>query len=252
MGISGLAEGKDTTGDIIKYLTSECASKRTFEQFKRGNPNPDAFGLHYASDWEIKKFAAKLKQVASLMLNIPTEKFEDQEFKKTFLPKEWNTLTSFAFDGPYSSTSYEETPMTVREFLQKLGTEAIRDGLHRNSWVNSLFSDYVAEPVEGGFSRTIKDENGIVYDYEFEVEYPKWIVTDTRFPNEAQAIKDRGGIVIRINRDLTKADYATLEERHPSETSLDNWDFDYVIDNSKGLNELQEEVYEMLIFFGIV
>ena len=30
--------------------------------------------------------------------------------------------------------------------------------------------------------------------------YPNWIITDVRFPNEADAIKGRGGIIIRVNR----------------------------------------------------
>ena len=74
--------------------------------------------------------------------------------------------------------------MTYREFLQKLGTEAMRDGLHTNVWVNALFADYIPHKKEGGFQRSVKDTNGIPYDFEYEVEYPNWIITDMRFPNE--------------------------------------------------------------------
>ena len=58
-----------------------------------------------------------------MMTGIPVEKFEDQEFKKTYLGSEWNN-------------------MQVRVFLQKLGTEAMRDGVHTNAWINALFADF--------------------------------------------------------------------------------------------------------------
>jgi hypothetical protein len=87
-----ISSGKDTVGRIIQYLTSESgdanSSKyRTYEEFlsKGGGSNLRNFDQHYVSDWEIKKFAGKLKQTASLLTGIPVEMFEDQEFKqKTF------------------------------------------------------------------------------------------------------------------------------------------------------------------------
>ena len=36
------------------------------------------------------------------------------------------------------------------------------------------------------------------------IPVPNWIITDVRFPNEAKAIKDKGGILIRVNRDNWK------------------------------------------------
>jgi hypothetical protein len=55
------------------------------------------------------------------------------------------------------------------------------------------------------------------------------IVADVRFPNEVDVIKDAGGIVIKLNRNLFK-------DEHPSETQLDKKNykqknFDYVIEN---------------------
>ena len=72
--------------------------------------------------FEIKKFAGKLKLIGSILCGTPVENFEDQEFKKQPMSLEWE--------------------MTYREFLQKLGTEAMRNGLHTNVWCNALFSDY--------------------------------------------------------------------------------------------------------------
>jgi hypothetical protein len=70
---------------------------------------------------------------------------------------------------------------------------------------------------------------------------PNWVITDTRFPNEAKAIKDAGGMVVRVERSGVKATNA-----HPSETSLDNWEFDYVIHNNKSVNDLSKEVKALL------
>ena len=73
--------------------------------------------------------------------------------------------------------------------------------------------------------------------------FPNWIITDVRFPNEAKAIKDRGGIVIRVNRTYYTEDKKYIIgydpfETHPSETALDDYEFDYVIENDGSLDEL--------------
>lgn len=58
IGVSGYSgSGKDTVGKIIQKLCPK-------------------------SNWQIKKFAGKLKEIASLLTGIPALKFEDQEFKK--------------------------------------------------------------------------------------------------------------------------------------------------------------------------
>jgi len=66
---------------------------------------------------------------------------------------------------------------------------------------------------------------------------PNWIITDCRFPNEAEAIKKRGGILVRIQRDGIKP-----INPHISETALDGFSFDYVIKNNGTIPELIEIV----------
>lgn len=212
IGINGkIGVGKDTVGEIIQKL---CAT----------NNGPK---------FEIKKFAGKLKQIASILTGIPVEKFEDQEFKKTNLSGEWSTVNSL-------STRHKiRKDMTVRELLQKLGTEAMRDGLHTNVWVNALFSDYVPVVKEW-------DEFG----NDTLVEYPSWCITDMRFPNEMEAVKERGGITIRVNRD--NGTRAIDTNPHPSETGLDNVEFDYVIENDGTIEDLIEKVRTILITEKII
>lgn len=189
IGISGkIGSGKDTAAEIIQHLT-----------------NPMGLDMF---PYEVKKFAGKLKIIASILTGIPVEKFEDQEFKKQYLGEDWD----------YQIDKFNPIQkMTVRELLQKLGTNALRDELHTNVWVNALFADY--------------NENS------------NWLVTDTRFPNEAKAIKDLGGVVLRIERSTCQLG------THPSETALDDYTFDYVIHNNGSKEDLQEELIKFLDWY---
>ena len=217
IGINGFAgSGKDTVGTIIQYLNCESKVNLTIEEVLINYKNHE-WWLQDASGWEVKKWAGKLKDVASLLTGIPVKDFEDQEFKKTNLGPEWN--------------NYVNTPMTVRDFLQKLGTEGLRDGLHVNTWVNALMADYKCVPAD-------RAPNGW--------DCPNWIITDTRFPNEAFAIKDKGGILLRV----TRPGVGPIND-HPSETALNQWNFDYEIQNNGSLQDLINSVKEFKQKFGI-
>lgn len=200
IGLSGYAKsGKDTVAEMIQEI----------------QPN----------EWEIKKFSGKLKVIASLLTGIPVAKFEDQEFKQSTLGREWDQFYTVFGD------EYIVEPMSVRVFLQRLGTDAIRDGLHEQAWVNALMADYHTDT-----------KREVLGEYIKKVTPPcKWIVTDCRFPNEAEAIKDKGGVIIRIDRPGIKPVNA-----HPSETALDNWDFDYKIANVSDLVALKQTVEVLL------
>jgi len=59
--------------------------------------------------------------------------------------------------------------------------------------------------------------------------YGKYVISDVRFKNEANYIKDMGGILIRLERDADLNIY-TGKIDDPSETELDDYDkFDYVL-----------------------
>jgi len=263
IGISGkIGSGKDTVGKLVQLII--CKSKGTKADLTdvTDHTGTHDWWLEDNSGWEIKKFAGKLKQVASILTGIPIEKFEDQEFKKTFLPEVWNNSDMEPEDWcvenhwekwkvfilenknatlklkdiiEFARTCGWEDRMTVRDFLQRLGTEGLRDGLHPNTWVNALMADYKPGP----FFPEVPAED--------HAKLPNWIITDTRFENEAQAIKDRWGILIRVeNKNITST------QSHPSETALDDWEFDYVIDNSGSIEELSDKVYEMLRHFDII
>jgi hypothetical protein len=179
ISISGkIGSGKDTIAEIIKQEMP-------------------------GAGWEVKKFAGKLKEIATLLTSIPVTQFEDQNFKQTLLSSEWNDTNGDA--------------MTVRDFLQRLGTEAMRLGLHENVWVNALFSDY---------------QNN-----------SNWIITDTRFPNEIDACVHHGAITILVQRDSSNH----IGTAHASETALDHYDqWDYIINNTGSMQNLRRKVGEIL------
>lgn len=243
IAISGkIGSGKDTIGDIIRYLTAEAKVDMvnqnlsvTIEDLIKGS-----FKEH--SDWEIRKMAGKLKDVACLILGCTREQLEDRDFKEQPLGSEWDRfyvaekihgVEVKRFSGiflteneayfhhdlkPFLLAETYKEKLTPRLFLQLLGTDAGRNIIHPNIWVNAFWSDY-------------NPENN-----------SKWIITDCRFPNEAQSVKDRGGIIIRTERDNPN------QSDHPSETGLDDYqEFDYIIDNNGSIEELVGEVAEILI-----
>jgi hypothetical protein len=217
IGVGGkMGSGKNTVCEIIQGL---CATN-----------NGPAF--------EQKAFAGKLKETASLLTGIPVEKFEDQEFKKTSLGSEWNRLLYATLDDENPLLSV----MSVRELLQKLGTEAMRDGLHVNVWINALFADY--KPTDSNWNDSLlkhKPENML---------YPNWIITDMRFPNEMEAVVEKGGLTIKVTRPVEKR--KTTARLHPSETALDDAKFDYEIINDGTIEDLVEKVREILTKEAII
>ena len=95
----------------------------------------------------------------------------------------------------------------IRRLLQRLGTEAGRKVLGKNIWVDTAM-------------RKTADGELVVF-------------TDCRFTNEADAIRERGGHIVRIERPgLADGD------AHPSETSLDDYAFDFIVYNDGGLEKL--------------
>jgi hypothetical protein len=274
IGINGkIGSGKDTVGKIIQYLTSKQATS------KGSYSHCEEMGLVYIVDWEIKKFAGKLKTIASILTGIPIEMFEDQEFKKSYLGEHWaKTPVAPLSDATLFDAVDLNNLMTYREFLQKLGTEAMRDGLHTNVWVNALFADYKCEHEIIFDSQRTKNPLPVKEVDNDLLQYPNWIITDMRFPNEMDAVELREGITIRVVRQYSKEDLCKgsspsvrdeallkkLTERykymsdlpvvniHPSETALDDAKFDYEIINDGTIEDLVEKVREVLIKENII
>lgn len=71
------------------------------------------------------------------------------------------------------------------------------------------------------------------------------IIPDVRHPNEADAIKAAGGIVIRIVRGGVSLNDGR-DDNHISEIALDNYKFDNIIDNSGSIEDFKRELFKLL------
>lgn len=268
--VSGkIQSGKDTIGNIIQYLTSECYQNkdkhifRTYEQFCSAPDNNDnnVFNSKYQSPYEVKKFAGKLKQIVSILTGYSLSDLEQEFVKNQTLPSEWDRLFATSMNGnklsPYFTNAIDvknwmkslpwykrlyyfnykikREPITIRLLLQEVGTDAMRNIIHPNVWVNALLSEYQAS-VE--YDDTTTDGN--IWTY------PLWIITDCRFKNELAATTKLGFISIRVNRKTSK------QSNHQSEIDLDKSSFDWEINNDGTLEDLFDTIKQILITEGII
>jgi len=74
------------------------------------------------------------------------------------------------------------------------------------------------------------------------------LVPDVRFANEADPIRARGGLMIRIEGDpLHQRGDGTRDDNHPSEVAMDDYGhFDFVIHNTGTFLDLERQVRELL------
>lgn len=119
-----------------------------------------------------------------------------------------DVIDAFGWDG-YKETAYGKE---IRRLLQRLGTEAGRKTLWDSIWIDAAFAGL--------------DENA------------KVVVSDARFFNEFEAIRERGGKIWRIERlGVGPANH------HASEMEAINYPyFDMTIYNYGSLEEFRNQV----------
>lgn len=266
IALSGkIGVGKNTVASIIQYLIWKNRVESGTIPFQNYNLKDfDKFDFGYQmSGWKQVSFANKLKDIVCLLIGCTRKQLEDREFKEKELGEEWWIISKpeIGMFIPYSEDSWAAhgdfehnlIRLTPRLLLQLLGTECGRQIIHPNVWVNALMSKYEASVPYLAFKRLMGDIT------RKDKEFPSWIITDMRFPNEYEAVKQRGGITIRVNRynstcvcvDDSSLDCLTpcsRKPQHESEVALDHvTDWDYVIDNSGTIEELVEKVRTILV-----
>lgn len=117
-----------------------------------------------------------------------------------------NTLTDIQWDG---------SRLTAREVMQFVGTDLFRK-MKNDVWSSATINKIKSEKPQLA------------------------IIADCRFPNEVQAVRDAGGIVIKLTRNPYNSD-------HESEIALDeivypNSNFDLVIYNENLSIQQQNEI----------
>jgi hypothetical protein len=122
--------------------------------------------------------------------------------------------------------------------LQLMGTEAGRDVFHPDLWVHTVLRRCEQAP------------------------YNNYVIADVRFPNEINAIKDSGGVVIRVRRGDDPEWYTLARECnvynkldimrnaypevHYSEWAWIGAHYDIVMDNNCSLDELEIRVDKLV------
>lgn len=117
----------------------------------------------------------------------------------------------------------ERWGVSPRQCLQFLGTEVGREALGRllpdigsDFWVRSWYYRYLRDKK---FTENVA-------------------LSDVRFPNEAQIIRKRGGILIKVVR--PHQEHKNMD--HASETQIDSMEADIVIQNDTTLDDLVKRV----------
>lgn len=112
-----------------------------------------------------------------------------------------------------------------REFLQRLGTEGVREIINQEAWVWA---------AERKFQPMLAEGKNVA-------------ITAIRFPNEASMVKRWGGEVVRVVRNGVGP-----VNSHTSDTAMDDIAVDFVIHNHGSLADLSRHVQEYVISRNLV
>jgi hypothetical protein len=210
LGISGRKQaGKTATYDFIR---------RSAEAYK--------IGMTTARDFS---FAGPLKKMCVEILGLTHDQaYGTDEQKNT--PVEHLLWENFPVEecrrvfrpGTKYVDRLKTGPMTAREVMQYWGTNVFR-AAYEEVWTSASIRE-----IKEWFDRC----SGACM--------PIAVLPDVRFPNEVRAIRDAGGYVLRLTRNVFG------DDAHDSETKLDadryDWsNFDLVYDNSAQTVDQQME-----------
>lgn len=210
IGLHGVAEsGKDTGFRFIK----DWAESHNFSAVR------DAF-------------ADRLKTSAAMALgweetlDIGTDPIEFCNYLK-----QDGSVISVTIEPPLDAleigTHYE---ISGREYLQFYGTEAHRDVFDYDFWVNAVL------PLEGSADPDTLPDWCYNFYTDDDAVANLCVVTDVRFPNEAERVKELGGYVWKIDRDVPGAGDHASEQTLPPEL------IDLTIDNNQSLEDYAENL----------
>lgn len=156
-------------------------------------------------------FADKLRDVL-YALNPIVKQEQDAHFTRNVNTTDVQTVIDrHGWDG-YKQTEFGSE---IRRLLQRLGTEAGRQTLWDSIWVDAALNGI--------------DKNDNI------------CITDCRFINEADTIRSRGGIVVRVSR----PGVGPVND-HISERGLDEYSFDYHLNNDGSLIDYKNSITNMM------
>jgi hypothetical protein len=113
-----------------------------------------------------------------------------------------------------------------RDILTKIGD--VGREINPEMWINTLFLDYKADMM---------------------AIYPDWIICDVRYPNEADAIINNGGFIIRVTRD---EENVNTFNSHASELSMDLYNQVVNVYNNSTIDDLISKIKLILTEYNIL
>jgi hypothetical protein len=185
----------------------------------------------YNMSSEVVAFADIIKDISINILGFDRDLvYGSDEDKNTMTHIRWDNFPMeirlrYSRDKPSLVADLtQRTPrsgnMTIREVLQVMGTDVFRQMFFQDIWAQAPFRKQYSQDVV--------------------------LLADCRFPNEKEATEGNGGIVIRLERDTGMID------KHPSETALDGYQFDYSFNNNGTLEELENFLKSVLRDVGLL
>jgi hypothetical protein len=120
--------------------------------------------------------------------------------------------------------------ISARTFLQKVGTEIFRETL-------------LKVIPEMKIEKTIWVE---LFKLKYQKEPKLYVISDVRFQDEAYAIKELGGIIIRTVRDNDISSDSKNEHNHRSELEMEKIDVDYVLNNNLDKKYVHKEIDKII------
>lgn len=240
--LNGLVMKKN--GLIADFRMTDLGELEILTQFQDGSTDWGILDLYRKDEafinsvkdmlWPFVKnysFADALKATAVELFELdPSSVYGSEEERATPTHLLWENMPGNVKAGtdytessnsPYPCIEINKRgPMSGRDFMQYWGTDIARK-MYKNVWINCTLKNILREGSELA------------------------LITDVRFPDEIEAIKKAGGLVIRLDK-------VTNNDTHISEVALDpsvyDWsNFDYVVHNQgQTLNETTLTVEKLL------
>jgi hypothetical protein len=224
--IIGISGKKNSGKDTFVHIYNGLLLGKTINEIEKALTNDYFF--KFTNDTVILRFADPVKDIVCTILNCTREQLEDRDFKETPVPNDY--------------TGIEITP---RLLMEKVGNDFAR-AIHPDIWLNNLFTRY---------DNLRKVTNN-------------FIIPDVRYHNEADGILERpDSYLFRINRPFGSIDTPmgtrwldpeywhfekTGKKLPESETALDDYHFEHVINNNGSLRNFIENVAMKLRFLKLV
>jgi shikimate kinase len=118
---------------------------------------------------------------------------------------------------------------TPRQVLQFVGTDLFRN--HTHELLPNIGKDIWIQVVKRKIMNRMKKDPNLCF-----------VITDARFHNEVDVVKQLGGTVIKLQR------HTECQDNHESETLIDTLPADYEFKNNSTKEELYDTVTETLKF----